>query len=49
MKKTILVTGASSGFGLLIANRLHESGYNIIGTSLNPAYIKSFLTTLSNN
>ena len=36
MKQTILVTGASSGFGLLIANRLHQSGYRVIGTSRNP-------------
>lgn len=36
MKQTILITGASSGFGLLIATKLHESGYNIIGTSRNP-------------
>lgn len=36
MNKTILVTGASSGFGLLIANKLHKSGYNVIGTSRNP-------------
>jgi short-subunit dehydrogenase len=36
MKKNILVTGASSGFGLLIANNLHQSGYNVIGTSRNP-------------
>ena len=36
MSQTILVTGASSGFGLLIAHKLHESGYNIIGTSRNP-------------
>lgn len=36
MKQTILVTGASSGFGLLIANKLHQSGYHVIGTSRNP-------------
>src|SRR5688500_18433218 len=36
MKQTILVTGASSGFGLLIANKLHEIGYKVIGTSRNP-------------
>lgn len=36
MKKNILVTGASSGFGLLIANKLHQGGYNVIGTSRNP-------------
>jgi short-subunit dehydrogenase len=36
MKKNILVTGASSGFGLLVANELHREGYNVIGTSRNP-------------
>lgn len=36
MKQHILVTGASSGIGLLIANQLHESGYHVIGTSRNP-------------
>lgn len=40
MRKTILITGASSGFGLLVANKLHESGYNVIGTSRNPSKIK---------
>jgi short-subunit dehydrogenase len=35
-KQTILVTGASSGFGLLIANKLHRSGFEVIGTSRNP-------------
>tara|TARA_R110000868_G_scaffold142045_1_gene359112 strand:- start:4812 stop:5609 length:798 start_codon:yes stop_codon:yes gene_type:complete len=36
MKKNILITGASSGFGLLIARKLHQKGYNVIGTSRNP-------------
>jgi short-subunit dehydrogenase len=36
MKQTILITGASSGFGLLIANKLYENGYTVIGTSRNP-------------
>ncbi|MGK3143587.1 SDR family NAD(P)-dependent oxidoreductase [Pantoea sp. C2G6] len=36
MKKTILITGASSGFGLLLANKLHREGFNVIGTSRKP-------------
>jgi NAD(P)-dependent dehydrogenase (short-subunit alcohol dehydrogenase family) len=38
MKKNnvILVTGASSGIGLLIANRLHDEGFTVYGTSRNP-------------
>lgn len=36
MKKNILVTGASSGFGLSVANELHRKGYRVIGTSRNP-------------
>ena len=41
MSKNILVTGASSGLGLLIANELHRKGFNVIGTSRNPEKIKS--------
>ncbi|AVE03790.1 short-chain dehydrogenase/reductase [Pseudomonas palleroniana] len=36
MKKTVLITGASSGFGLILANNLHKQGYNVIGTSREP-------------
>jgi short-subunit dehydrogenase len=36
MKKTILITGASSGFGLMLANKLHKDGFHVIGTSRNP-------------
>jgi short-subunit dehydrogenase len=43
MKQNILVTGASSGFGLLVANELHKKGYNVIGTSRNPEKIQSVL------
>jgi short-subunit dehydrogenase len=32
-KKTILITGASSGFGFQLATKLFESGFNVIGTS----------------
>ena len=40
MKHTILITGASSGFGLILATRLHERGYNVVGTSRNPNKIQ---------
>jgi NADP-dependent 3-hydroxy acid dehydrogenase YdfG len=43
MKQTILVTGASSGFGLLIANKLHAKGYTVIGTSRDPEKYQSKL------
>ncbi|SKB74095.1 SDR family NAD(P)-dependent oxidoreductase [Luteibacter sp. 22Crub2.1] len=36
MKKTVLVTGASSGFGLLLATKLQKDGYDVIGTSRQP-------------
>ena len=36
MTKTVLITGASSGFGLMLANNLHRQGFNVIGTSRDP-------------
>lgn len=36
MPKTILVTGASSGFGLTLAHKLHLLGHTVIGTSREP-------------
>ena len=41
MSRNILVTGASSGFGLLIAKELHRKGYKVIGTSRNPEKMQS--------
>jgi short-subunit dehydrogenase len=40
MKKNILITGASTGFGLMLANKLVESGFNVIGTSREPEKYK---------
>jgi short-subunit dehydrogenase len=40
MEKTILITGASSGFGLMLANNLYQSGFNVIGTSREPEKYK---------
>lgn len=36
MEKTVLITGASSGFGLMLATDLHKKGYKVIGTSRKP-------------
>ncbi len=37
MKKTILITGASLGFGRLNAKRFHQEEWNVIATMLDPS------------
>lgn len=41
MKKTVLITGASSGIGLVIAHKLHQAGFEVFGTSRQPAQHQS--------
>jgi len=38
--QTVLITGATSGIGLLIANKLHEKGFTVYGTSRIPEKYK---------
>ncbi|WP_196890435.1 SDR family oxidoreductase [Aureivirga marina] len=37
MNKTVLITGASSGFGKLAAKNFQRAGWNVIGTMRNPS------------
>ena len=36
MKKTVLITGASSGFGKAAAKLFHTNGWNVIATMRSP-------------
>lgn len=47
MKKTVLITGASQGFGKLIAKKFQHEGWNVIATMRNPKKEKE-LTELDN-
>ena len=46
MRKVILITGTSSGFGKSIAEKLHSQGYTVIGTSRNSDKINSVFKTM---
>jgi short-subunit dehydrogenase len=35
-QRTVLVTGATSGIGLIIANKLHDKGFKVFGTGRHP-------------
>ena len=45
MRKVILITGTSSGFGKSIADKLHSLGHIVIGTSRNADKINSIFIT----
>ena len=47
MKKTALITGASSGFGKLAAKKFHAEGWNVVATMRSPEKEQE-LTDLSN-
>ena len=36
MKKTVLITGCSSGFGKLAAKTFHDHGWNVVATMRSP-------------
>lgn len=47
MRKTVLITGSSSGFGRLATHTFHENGWNVIATMRKPEK-ETELTALSN-
>jgi len=43
MSKNVLITGASSGIGRAIAERLSKNGFNVVGTSREPNQVDSIV------
>ena len=39
--KAVVVTGASGGIGLAVANRLHDDGWHVVATDLDLARLRS--------
>jgi NAD(P)-dependent dehydrogenase (short-subunit alcohol dehydrogenase family) len=48
-KKTVLITGASSGFGMLAAQRLAKTGYHVIATMRNMEKAADFKEIVRND
>lgn len=46
MPKTVFITGASSGFGKLTAQRFHDEGWNVVATMRNPEPSQSWTAPL---
>lgn len=42
MKKTVVVTGGTSGIGAGVSNALHEAGYNVIAATVSKTEIEAF-------
>lgn len=48
-KKTVLITGASSGFGMLAAHRLAKAGYDVIATMRNMGKKNLLMKSIEDN
>lgn len=48
-KKTVLITGASSGFGMLAAQRLAKTGYHVVATMRNMEKAADFMEIVRND
>ena len=49
MSKVVLITGASSGFGRSIAEKLSNQDFIVYGTSRNPKEIENYFSGFINS